>query len=39
VKVEAFSNDMGVGENGARVQVVQKYSFTHLRTKLQGKSL
>jgi hypothetical protein len=39
MKVEAFSNDMGVGENGVRVRIIQKYSFTHLRTKLHGRSL
>jgi hypothetical protein len=39
VKVEVVSKGMGVGENGAKVRVAQKCSFTHPRKKLQGKSL
>ncbi len=31
--------DMGVGENGVKVQVVSKYSLTHPKIKLQKRHL
>ncbi len=39
MKVEVVLEDMGVGENGAKTQVVWKYSFTHPKTKLQKKNI
>jgi hypothetical protein len=33
------SKEMGVRENGVKVQVVQKYSLAHPRIKLQKKHL
>jgi len=38
VKIEVVLEDMGVGENGAKVQVAWEYSFTHPKTKLQKKA-
>jgi hypothetical protein len=34
VKVEVVLEDVGVRENGARAEVVQKYFISHSRTKL-----
>ncbi len=38
MKIEVVLEDMGVGENGAKTQVVWEYSFTHPKTKLQKKT-
>jgi hypothetical protein len=34
VKVEVVSKDVNVGENGAKLQAVLKYLFTHPKTTL-----
>jgi hypothetical protein len=39
VRAKVVSKDMGARENGAKAKFVLKYSFTHLRTKLQRRSL
>jgi hypothetical protein len=33
VKVEVVLEDVGVGENGAKAEVIQKYFTPHSRTK------
>jgi hypothetical protein len=40
-KVEkvGVSKDVGARENGVKTQVVQKYSFTHLKTKMWKRCL
>jgi len=37
VKIKVVLKDVGVGDNGAKVQVVQEYYLACLRTKLQKK--
>jgi hypothetical protein len=37
VKVEVVLKDVGVGKNGAEVDVVQEYSFARPRTKLRRR--
>jgi len=39
VKAEVVLEDVGVGENGAKVRVVLEYSFAHPITRLQKKCL
>jgi hypothetical protein len=39
MKVEVILEGAGVGKNGAKVQIVQDYCFTHPRTKLCKMSL
>jgi hypothetical protein len=39
MKVEVVSKDVGVGKNGAKVQVAQEYSPTCPRVKLWNISL
>jgi hypothetical protein len=34
MKAELVSEDVGARENGAKVRVVLKYTFTHPKTKL-----
>jgi hypothetical protein len=39
VRAKVVSEDMGVGENGAKVRATRKYSLTSLIIKLQSKHL
>jgi hypothetical protein len=39
MKVEVVSKDVGMGENGAKLQVVRKYSITCLKANLRIKRL
>jgi hypothetical protein len=39
VKAKVVSKNVGAGKNGAKAQVVRKYSFTRPKVKLRSKCL